>query len=171
MDRKLVSVVVGFFVLSSITQAGAAPKTAGAKTGSEATAKAGRLEPWEPVDPAFNGCSEGVCGRRGRDARGHAARAGEDQPRAGGHRRASRRLSRASQRVRDDRSRRSRARRTVPATRGAHRAGRRRTAGRRARDSRGARDGRGDRLPGPRGPPDQAPSDARPRISPKTDRV
>jgi hypothetical protein len=69
MDRKVVSVVVGFFVLSSISQAGAAPKTAGAKTSSEATAKAGRLEPWQPVDPAFNGCSKGVCGRRGRDAR------------------------------------------------------------------------------------------------------
>ncbi len=69
MDRKLASAVVGLFVLGSMTQAGTAPKTAGAKTGSEATAKAGRLEPWEPVDPAFNGCSEGFCGRRGRDPR------------------------------------------------------------------------------------------------------
>ena len=69
MDRKLAPAVVGLFVLGSMTQAGTAPKTSGAKTGSEATAKAGRLEPWQPVDPAFNGCSEGVCGRRGRDAR------------------------------------------------------------------------------------------------------
>jgi YHS domain-containing protein len=34
--------------------------------GSEdAKRTAGALKPWEPVDPAFNGCSEGVCGRRG----------------------------------------------------------------------------------------------------------
>ena len=30
--------------------------------------KNGRLEPWEPVDVAFTGCSEGVCGLRGRNA-------------------------------------------------------------------------------------------------------
>lgn len=69
MDRKLASAVVALFVLGSMTQAGIAPKTAGGKTGSEVAAKAGRLEPWQPVDPAFNGCSEGVCGRRGRDPR------------------------------------------------------------------------------------------------------
>ncbi len=28
----------------------------------------GRLDPWEPVDAAFMGCSEGVCGLRGRNA-------------------------------------------------------------------------------------------------------
>jgi copper chaperone len=27
-----------------------------------------RLDPWEPVDAAFKGCSEGVCGMRGRSA-------------------------------------------------------------------------------------------------------
>ena len=69
MDRKLAPAVVGLFVLGSMTQAGTAPKTSGAKTGSEVAAKASRLEPWQPVDPAFNGCSEGVCGRRGRDPR------------------------------------------------------------------------------------------------------
>ncbi len=30
-------------------------------------ARAARLEPWQPVDPMFSGCSEGVCGRRGRN--------------------------------------------------------------------------------------------------------
>jgi len=34
----------------------------------EPTVKDGRLEPWEPVDVAFTGCSEGVCGLRGRNA-------------------------------------------------------------------------------------------------------
>jgi copper chaperone len=28
----------------------------------------GRLDPWEPVDVAFTGCSGGVCGARGRNA-------------------------------------------------------------------------------------------------------
>lgn len=28
----------------------------------------GRLDPWEPVDASFEGCSEGVCGMRGRSA-------------------------------------------------------------------------------------------------------
>lgn len=34
-----------------------------------AGAKTTRLEAWVPVDPAFGGCSEGLCGTRGRDAR------------------------------------------------------------------------------------------------------
>jgi copper chaperone len=34
----------------------------------EPRVKGGRLEPWEPVDVAFTGCSEGVCGLRGRTA-------------------------------------------------------------------------------------------------------
>lgn len=32
------------------------------------TSQGSRLDPWEPVDAAFNGCSEGVCGMRGRNA-------------------------------------------------------------------------------------------------------
>ena len=35
--------------------------------GQEATTK--RLKPWEPVDASFNGCSEGFCGTRGKNAR------------------------------------------------------------------------------------------------------
>ena len=35
----------------------------------EPTVKDGRLESWEPVDVAFTGCSEGVCGLRGRNAK------------------------------------------------------------------------------------------------------
>ncbi len=37
------------------------------QTGFEASVKARPLAAWEPVDPAFSGCSEGVCGRRGRN--------------------------------------------------------------------------------------------------------
>lgn len=36
---------------------------------AEGTAKARRLEPWVPVDASFSGCSEGLCGTRGRDSR------------------------------------------------------------------------------------------------------
>jgi hypothetical protein len=39
------------------------------RPGVSAGAKSGRLEAWVPVDPAFSGCSEGLCGTRGRDAR------------------------------------------------------------------------------------------------------
>ena len=68
MNRTLASVVLGFVLLGLGVQAEEAALTAPApKTRSEATARAHRLEPWEPVDPAFNGCSEGVCGRRGRN--------------------------------------------------------------------------------------------------------
>jgi hypothetical protein len=38
-------------------------------SGVSAGTKASRLEAWVPVDPAFSGCSEGLCGTRGRDAR------------------------------------------------------------------------------------------------------
>lgn len=34
-----------------------------------AGAKTARLEAWLPVDPAFSGCSEGLCGTRGRNPR------------------------------------------------------------------------------------------------------
>ncbi len=33
----------------------------------EEPAKGSKLSPWEPVDAAFKGCSEGVCGMRGRN--------------------------------------------------------------------------------------------------------
>jgi YHS domain-containing protein len=36
---------------------------------ADAVEKGRRLKPWEPVDPAFNGCSEGFCGTRGRNSR------------------------------------------------------------------------------------------------------
>lgn len=44
----------------------------GAQGGTHAAdgkAKARRLEPWVPVDASFSGCSEGLCGTRGRDPR------------------------------------------------------------------------------------------------------
>lgn len=37
------------------------------ETGFEASVKVRPLAAWQPVDPAFSGCSEGVCGRRGRN--------------------------------------------------------------------------------------------------------
>ena len=36
---------------------------------AEGKAKARPLEPWVPVDASFSGCSEGLCGTRGRDSR------------------------------------------------------------------------------------------------------
>ncbi len=36
------------------------------QTGFEASVTVRPLAAWQPVDPAFSGCSEGVCGRRGR---------------------------------------------------------------------------------------------------------
>src|SRR5687768_15305358 len=36
---------------------------------ADGKANARRLEPWIPVDASFNGCSEGLCGTRGRDSR------------------------------------------------------------------------------------------------------
>lgn len=53
---------------ASIKGADASPKGSSSATTPEATVKSGRLEPWEPVDAAFKGCSEGVCGMRGRNA-------------------------------------------------------------------------------------------------------
>ncbi len=43
----------------------------GSSTGRtpEPSVEGGRLEPWEPVDVAFRGCSDGGCGIRGRNAR------------------------------------------------------------------------------------------------------
>src|ERR1700687_4909806 len=35
----------------------------------DAATKAARLDPWQPVDSAFNGCSEGFCGARGQNSR------------------------------------------------------------------------------------------------------
>ena len=53
---------------ASIKGAEESPKGSSIVTAPEPTAKSGRLEPWEPVDAAFKGCSEGVCGMRGRNA-------------------------------------------------------------------------------------------------------
>ncbi len=54
MFRKLL------FVLAASVLSGANLAWAGGAT-------ARPLAAWEPVDPAFSGCSEGVCGRRGRN--------------------------------------------------------------------------------------------------------
>ena len=59
MRRRLSIAAVGVLLLT--VQAGV--------SGVDAGSKAGRLEPWVPVDPAFSGCSEGLCGTRGRDSR------------------------------------------------------------------------------------------------------
>ena len=55
-------------------------RTSSIGKGPDVTAEGGHLDLWTPVDAAFAGCSEGVCGRRGRDARAAAqpgAQAGE----------------------------------------------------------------------------------------------
>lgn len=51
---------------ASVKPAGSG-KSSSAVTTSELATEGGRLVPWEPVDVAFRGCSEGVCGIRGRN--------------------------------------------------------------------------------------------------------
>ena len=53
---------------ASIKGADESPRGSSTVTTPEPTVKNGRLDPWEPVDIAFKGCSEGVCGMRGRNA-------------------------------------------------------------------------------------------------------
>lgn len=52
---------------ASVKQPDGSDKDSRAVKASEAV-QSGRLDPWEPVDAAFRGCSEGVCGVRGRNA-------------------------------------------------------------------------------------------------------
>ena len=59
MDRKLVWATAALVLLGA--QAGT--------LGADGKAKGRRLEPWVPVDASFSGCSEGLCGTRGRDSR------------------------------------------------------------------------------------------------------
>jgi len=47
----------------------AARKRSSSQDATGSVAGEERLDPWEPVDVAFKGCSEGVCGTRGRHAR------------------------------------------------------------------------------------------------------
>jgi YHS domain-containing protein len=44
-------------------------KSPGPSKEAQAGSDGGRLKPWEPVDASFNGCSEGFCGTRGRNAK------------------------------------------------------------------------------------------------------
>jgi copper chaperone len=53
---------------ASVKERDESPKGESTVTTPEATVKDGQLDPWEPVDAAFKGCSEGVCGMRGRNA-------------------------------------------------------------------------------------------------------
>jgi copper chaperone len=65
---------------ATVKEAKEPQRTSSTGKGPEVTAEGGRLGPWKPVDAAFAGCSEGVCGLRGRDARAAAqpgAQAGE----------------------------------------------------------------------------------------------
>jgi len=64
MRHKLVGVAAAILIAGAVPGRDTAPPAAAADAKVEA--KEERLQPWEPVDPAFNGCSEGVCGRRGR---------------------------------------------------------------------------------------------------------
>jgi copper chaperone len=65
---------------ATVKESKAPPKTSSIVQAPSTAAQEPRLEPWEPVDAAFTGCSEGMCGKRGRDARAVAqpgARVGE----------------------------------------------------------------------------------------------
>jgi hypothetical protein len=59
MRHKPAFAAAGVLSASFVLAGTAQPPTTARDRGG---AKAGRLEPWEPVDPAFSGCSEGVCG-------------------------------------------------------------------------------------------------------------
>jgi copper chaperone len=67
--RKIAESVSTTGFAASIKGADESPNGASTVTTPELTVKSGRLEPWEPVDAAFKGCSEGVCGIRGRSAK------------------------------------------------------------------------------------------------------
>jgi hypothetical protein len=68
MFRKMIVVLAGLSgVNPAWTGAATARTTLVSQTGFAASVKSRSLAAWEPVDPAFNGCSEGVCGRRGRN--------------------------------------------------------------------------------------------------------
>jgi copper chaperone CopZ/YHS domain-containing protein len=52
---------------TSVKEADESRKTSSTANAPEPAVKGGRLDPWQPVDIAFAGCSEGVCGMRGRN--------------------------------------------------------------------------------------------------------
>jgi copper chaperone CopZ len=62
-------------IAASVSETGYAASVKGAEepqkdsssTKPQEPAKGNQLRPWEPVDAAFKGCSEGVCGVRGRN--------------------------------------------------------------------------------------------------------
>jgi len=63
MHHKL-AVAVGALLLATASVAGSKTAPDAGAVKSHPAAKAAALEPWEPVDPAFSGCSEGVCGQK-----------------------------------------------------------------------------------------------------------
>ncbi len=50
---------------ASVKDAGGSPKGSSVMKTPEPTVKSSGLDPWNPVDPAFIGCSESACGVRG----------------------------------------------------------------------------------------------------------
>jgi YHS domain-containing protein len=67
MLRFFASLGLGFLLLASGLQA---HDIASKDAPSRGPAKSAKLDPWEPVDPVFKGCSEvGSCGMRGRNPR------------------------------------------------------------------------------------------------------
>jgi copper chaperone len=65
--RKIAESVSKTGFAASIKGADESPRGSSTVTTPEPTVN-GRLDPWQPVDVAFKGCSEGVCGMRGRNA-------------------------------------------------------------------------------------------------------
>jgi copper chaperone CopZ/YHS domain-containing protein len=53
---------------ASVKETKAPSKSSAAEPPLAAPVQKGGLQPWEPVEAAFTGCSEGVCGMRGRHA-------------------------------------------------------------------------------------------------------
>ncbi|PYQ52967.1 MAG: hypothetical protein DMF78_10150 [Acidobacteria bacterium] len=66
--RKIADSVSKTGFTASIKKADESRKSSSDVKTPEPAVQRGPLEPWEPVDVAFTGCSEGVCGTRGRNA-------------------------------------------------------------------------------------------------------
>src|SRR5438128_8144029 len=66
--KKIAESVSKTGFIASVKEADGSGKGSSMVKNPEPRVKDGRLESWEPVDVAFTGCSEGVCGLRGRNA-------------------------------------------------------------------------------------------------------
>ena len=67
--KKIAESVSETGFIASVKEADGSRKGSSTVKTPEPRVEGGRLEPWEPVDVAFRGCSEGACGVRGRNER------------------------------------------------------------------------------------------------------